>query len=95
MKSKSLMFAVRILPLILAAGSAFAGTDATFQAILTVLTDWMEGTLGTLMAVAALAIGLGVGIARATAVPAVVGLVVALFATYGPGVVAGIATATV
>jgi conjugal transfer pilus assembly protein TraA len=91
---KKILAAV-VLPLLLLAGSAFAGTDATFSSIVTVLTDWMEGTLGTLMAIAALAIGLGIGIARATAVPAVVGLAVALFATYGPGVVAGIATAVI
>lgn len=84
-----------IMPLFLFAGSALAGNDQTFSEITQTLINWLEGDLGTLMAVAALAIGLGVGIARATAVPAVVGLVVALFATYGPSVLEGIATATI
>ncbi len=95
MKKSLMKYAALPLLMMAMAGSAFAGTDATFNAIVLVLTDWMEGTLGTLMAISALAVGLGMGIARATAVPAVVGLAVALFATYGPSVLAGIATAVI
>lgn len=87
--------AVTALPMILFAGAAMAGSDTTFNGITNTLVSWLEGDLGTLMAVAALAIGLGIGVARVTAVPAVVGLVVALFASFGPGVLSGIATATV
>lgn len=87
--------AVVAVPALLAAGSAFAGADATFAPMVTVMTDWLSGSLGTLMAVMALAIGLGMGIARATAVPAVIGIVIALFANFGPGVLAGIATGTI
>jgi len=92
MKLKS---AFAALPMILFAGAAMAGSDTTFDGIVSTLIGWLEGDLGTLMAVSALAVGLGIGIARATAVPAVVGLVVALFANYGPSVLQGIATATI
>lgn len=92
---KIIKYTITSLPMFLFAGAALAGNDKTFEDITQTLINWLEGDLGTLMAVAALAIGLGVGIARATAVPAVVGLVVALFATYGPGVIEGIATATI
>lgn len=83
------------VPALLVAGSAFAGADTTFTPIVTVMTDWLAGSLGTLMAVMSLAIGLGMGIARATATPAVIGIVVALFANFGPGVLTGIATGTI
>ena len=93
MKLKSLL----ALPVLLSlyAGAAMAGQDTTFKGIVDKLVGWLQGDLGTLMAVASLAIGLGIGIARSTAVPAVVGLVVALFANYGPGVLKSIATAVI
>ncbi len=38
---------------------AFAGADATFSPLVTLLTNYMQGSLGTLLALVAGAIGLG------------------------------------
>ena len=72
---------------------ATAGTNADFNAIVTQLTDWMEGSLGTVFALGATAVGLGAGIAKGSAMAVVVGLGVALSTYFGPAILTGLATA--
>lgn len=76
-------------------GSAAAGTDTTFDAIYNTIKGWVEGSLGKLMAVAAFAIGMGVGLVRQSVIAVVIGLAFALIFAYGPGIMESIVTAAV
>ncbi len=84
------------LGLALFAGSALAGTTGTeFQTMYTTLINWATGFLGKSIAIAAFIIGAGVGIARSSPIPALIGVVFALFMVYVPTIISSIMTATV
>ena len=83
------------LILALGATSAFAGTTgAEFQTMYTTLLNWATGYLGKAIAIAAFILGAGVGIARSSPVPALAGVVFALFMVYVPTIIDTIMTAT-
>jgi conjugal transfer pilus assembly protein TraA len=87
--------AVAVL-LTLAAGSVLAGTTGTeFQTMYTTLLNWVNGYLGKSIAIAAFILGAGVGIARSSPIPALVGVVFALFMVYVPTIIDGIMTAVI
>lgn len=87
--------AVAVL-LALLAGSALAGTTGTeFQTIYTTLLNWASGFLGKSIAIAAFILGAGVGLARSSPIPALVGVVFALFMVYVPTIIDGIMTAVI
>jgi len=82
--------------LALAAGSAFAGTTgAEFETMYTTLLDWATGFLGKSIAIAAFILGAGIGIARSSPIPALVGIVFALFMVYVPTIIDSIMTAVI
>ena len=82
--------------LALLAGSALAGTTGTeFQTIYTTLLNWASGFLGKSIAIAAFILGAGVGLARSSPIPALVGVVFALFMFYVPTIIDGIMTAVI
>ena len=82
--------------LTLAAGSALAGTTGTeFQTMYTTLLNWATGFLGKSIAIAAFILGAGIGIARSSPIPALVGIVFALFMVYVPTIIDSIMTAVV
>jgi conjugal transfer pilus assembly protein TraA len=84
------------LALTLSAGSAFAGTTGTeFQSMYTTLLNWATGYLGKAIAIAAFILGAGIGVARSSPIPALVGVVFALFMIYVPTIIDSIMTATV
>lgn len=84
------------LALLLAAGSALAGTTgAEFQTMYTTLLNWVTGFLGKSIAIAAFILGAGIGIARSSPIPALVGVVFALFMVYVPNIIDGIMTAVI
>ena len=84
------------LLLMLSASSALAGTTGTeFQTMYTTLLNWATGFLGKSIAIAAFIIGAGIGIARSSPVPALVGVVFALFMVYVPTIIDSIMTAVV
>ena len=84
------------LVLSLAAGTAFAGTTGTeFQTMYTTLLGWAAGYLGKSIAIAAFILGAGIGIARSSPVPALVGVVFALFMVYVPRIIDTIMTAVI
>ena len=84
------------LLLALGASSAFAGTTgAEFQTMYTTLLDWATGYLGKAIAVAAFILGAGIGVARSSPIPALVGVVFALFMVYVPNIIDSIMTATI
>lgn len=82
--------------LALGASSAFAGTTgAEFQTMYTTLLNWATGYLGKAIAVAAFILGAGIGVARSSPIPALVGVVFALFMVYVPAIIDSIMTATI
>ena len=84
------------LVLTLAAGSALAGTTGTeFQTMYTTLLNWATGFLGKSIAIAAFILGAGIGIARSSPIPALAGVVFALFMVYVPTIIDSIMTAVV
>lgn len=79
-----------------AAGTAtisLAGADATFAAALTMLTDWLEGSLGKILALTALVVGLAMGISQQSVFAVVIGVAFALAFVNGPAVLNGMFTA--
>ena len=94
--SKTCSSAVLAILLTLAAGSALAGTTGTeFQTLYTTLLNWATGFLGKSIAIAAFLLGAGIGIARSSPIPALVGVVFALFMVYVPTIIDSIMTAVV
>ena len=61
----------------------------------TTLLDWATGYLGKAIAVAAFILGAGIGVARSSPIPALVGVVFALFMVYVPNIIDSIMTATI
>lgn len=93
LNKKSLLVAG--IALIAVCGSVYAGTDnQEFDAVYKLLTDWSTGTLGKIIALAALIVGIAFGLIRQSVVAAVVGIAMALVLNYGPKVIDGIFTAT-
>ena len=58
-----------------------------FTGAMTTIRDWFEGDLGRLIAVAALGIGLAIGVIQQSIMAVVVGFAMALALSQGPGVV--------
>ena len=84
------------LLLALGATSAYAGTTGTeFQTMYTTLLNWATGYLGKAIAVAAFILGAGIGVARSSPIPALAGVVFALFMVYVPTIIDSIMTATI
>jgi len=84
------------LTLLLLAEPALAGTTGTeFQTMYTTLMNWATGFLGKSIAIAAFLLGAGIGIARSSPVPALSGVVFALFMVYVPTIIGAIMTAVV
>ncbi len=84
------------LGLALLAGSALAGTTGTeFQTIYSTLLNWATGFLGKSIAIAAFILGAGIGVARSSPIPALVGVVFALFMVYVPSIIDSIMTAVI
>ena len=95
--TKQTIFGVLSLGLIaLIPGIAAASTTGTeFQGMYNMVVGWLNGYGGKLIAIFAFAIGLGLGAARSNPIPAIAGIVFALFAAFGPGLLDGIVTAVV
>jgi conjugal transfer pilus assembly protein TraA len=92
---RALLVGMVVFALLLVALDVTAGTTATeFQGIYTKLKDWTSGYLGKAIALFAFLLGLGVGVAKSSPIPAISGVVFALFVAFGPAVLEGIATAT-
>ena len=87
---------VLVLLTLLAVSPAFAGTTGTeFQTMYTTLLNWATGYLGKSIAIAAFILGAGIGIARSSPIPALAGVVFALFMVYVPTIIDSIMTAVV
>ncbi len=73
---------------------SMAGTDTTFDNIVTMLTGWLTGSLGKVLALAGLAIALGAGLVKGSAMGVIFGITVALVAVYGPDIMTTMFSAT-
>lgn len=73
--------------------AAYSATDETadMNVLLGKIVSWVDGPLGSIMAVAALAVGLGLGIIQQSIIAAVIGVGFAAVVNYGPAIVQGIA----
>jgi len=86
-----------ILGLIMAApGLAMAGTGGTaeFGTIYTTVQGWMQGTLGKVIALSALAVGLGMGVVRQSIMAVVLGVAMGLSTYYEPTILDNVIAAT-
>lgn len=68
---------------------ALASTDATFNTPVTWLNNALTGSLGKTIALASLAVGLGLGVVQQSVMSVVIGTSIALAASVGPGVLTG------
>lgn len=81
------------ITMLLSVGMATAGTDTTFNSIVTTIRNWTEGSLGDMFALGTLAVGLAIAIVKQSLMPVVVAAAIAITANWGPGVLVGISTA--
>ena len=77
-----------------AATATVGGPDTTFDVALTTISDWTQGTLGTLIALAIVVVGLSIGIVRQSIMGVVVGVGAALALMNAPDILAGMFAAT-
>lgn len=82
----ALTIAAALAPMQASAGAG--GTE--FTQVYDQLTGWSNGTLGKVLGIAALLVGLGVGVIKQSVIAAVVGIAMALTAGFGPGVIDGV-----
>lgn len=96
-KNQFIFYGLVFLSLLFVMGELFAGTGGTveFGGLYAYLKGLSEGFLGRTLAIFAFIVGLGVGVARSSAVPAIAGVVFAIFVAYGPAIIDGIASATI
>lgn len=76
--------------------AGFSGTETDLVAmndLLTQILSWVEGPLGTLLAVSCLVVGLGMGIMQQSVAAVIVGIAMAAVVAYGPGILQGISGA--
>ena len=75
---------------------AMAGTDGgEFEDLWNMVFGWAEGFLGKSIALIAFIIGAGIGAARSNPIPAVAGIVIALFFAVGPTIIDSVVGLTV
>jgi len=86
---KSMLLAAIVL--VVGASSAFAGADATFAPLVVTVTGWLQGSLGTLMALFAALMGVGSAI-RGNWIGLAAGVGVAMGAFYLPNIIPTITT---
>lgn len=90
-----IFFAIAFM-LLMAHFQARAGAGGTeFTQVYDQLTGWANGTLGKVLGVSALLVGLGVGVIKQSVIAAVVGIAMALTAGFGPGVIDGVVSSGV
>lgn len=69
------------------------GSDALgqFETLLGTIVGWIDGPLGTLLAVVALGVGLSMGVMQQSIAAAVIGIFFAAVVSYGPDILLGVA----
>ena len=85
----------------ISAGAVMAGADDTFgtsaagSGPVGTMTSWLQGSMGRMFAIGALAVGLGIGIVQQSVMSVAVGTGIALAASAGPTVLGAIFTSVI
>ena len=99
--NKALALSAALVPA-LSVGFAVAFTQGTagttdglteMDTFLGVLISWISGPLGTVLAIAALTIGLAIGVTQQSLMAGAVGLFFAALVNYGPNILQGVSGA--
>lgn len=94
MKKKLINLTPFLLVAVFYAGLAFAGTNGTeFQEVYDMIVNWTQGTLGKTIAVGTFLVGMGIGVARQSLMPIVLGIGSGLALYYTPNIVDNIVVA--
>lgn len=97
-KKSTIQFLVALMAvagMFLFSTESFAGTGSTeFNAVYTLLTNWMQGSLGKLIASAFIIVGLIAGVLRNSLMGFAVGVAAGLGLFTAPGIINAIVTAT-
>lgn len=81
---------------VLASAPALAGgTDSTFQDFILMITSWLEGSLGNLVALIALMVAVVMCVVRFNVMIILGSLALAGLASFGPGLVSGMFSAVI
>lgn len=94
-KRNPLQFLALAAAMLMASVATAGTTGAEFQGLFNTISGWTNGFLGRALAIAAFLFGAGVGIAKQSIVPAILGVVFALVFAVGPGVINAMLTATI
>ena len=102
-KNKATALLATLAPALVAGTSALAFTyDAAYtgaadlvqmNTLLGQILGWVDGPLGTILAIAALTVGLGMGIMQQSVGAAIIGIGFAAVVNYGPDILQGISGA--
>jgi hypothetical protein len=84
-----------VAALALSAIAAHAGTDTTFGTAQTMLSSWITGSLGRMIALASLGVGLVSAIVMKSLMPVAVSVGIGLTASVAVSVITGMVTATI
>ena len=101
MKTNALSIVAVATAALLASGAVMAGADTTFgtsavgSGPVGTMTGWLEGSMGRMFAIGALAVGLGVGIVKQSVMAVAIGVGIALAASAGPSVLSTIFSAAI
>jgi conjugal transfer pilus assembly protein TraA len=96
-KIKSLMARVGVVSVVAAAASAPAvasTTNTDFDAVFLTLKDWTEGSLGRVLAISMILIGITMGVARQSIMAFAVGIAAGLGLYTAPTVIESVVSAT-
>jgi conjugal transfer pilus assembly protein TraA len=85
--TKTKKFALLAMVLAFPTVASAATTGAEFQAVYDFIYNAATGYLGRSIAIAGGLIGLGIGAATGKAIPAIIGIVLAIFGALGPSIV--------
>ena len=96
MKAISKKKIILIAAMLVISSSAFSGTTGTeFLALYTWINGVVTGYLGRAIAMASVAIGALMSVARSNPIPILAGIGFAIFLQYTPTIITGILTATI
>lgn len=85
--------AALIVGTLLASPAVFAGqfsSDDAFSSYYTTINDWVNGALGTGLAITMLLMGGAIGVAKNSPMPALTGVAGAAFLHWGPSIITSI-----
>jgi conjugal transfer pilus assembly protein TraA len=100
-KNKLAILAAVAAAALLASGAVMAGADNTFGTTVAgsgpvgTMTGWLQGSMGRMFSIGALAVGLGIGIVKQSVMSVAVGTGIALAASAGPTVLSAIFSAAI